>query len=236
MAKRDKRPTERLHQSVARELGTAILSGAYGPNGSIEGEIEQSAALGVSRTAYREAIRILVAKGLLESRPKAGTHVTDRSRWNLLDPDVLAWMFTSAPDERFVHDLFELRGVLEPAAAELAARRHTAGHIERMGECLAVMRDSGLATDEGQEADRQFHRILLEATGNDAFVSLGSSIGAAVRWTTHFKQSLQTVVGQFEIPSDFFAAGIIKREQPHFLEKVRGVFSPPIGGLGSTLS
>lgn len=64
----------RIHQALAWKLGTAIVSGKLKPGGGIGGEIEQSAALKVSRTAYREAVRVLTAKGLVESKPKAGTH------------------------------------------------------------------------------------------------------------------------------------------------------------------
>ena len=121
----------RIHQALARQLGIAILSGEYAPGDAFGGEIEESDALGISRTAYREAMRILTAKGLLESRPKAGTHITPRQRWNLLDPEVLEWMFSGRPDERFIYDLFELRGVIEVAAAQLAAVRHDADDIAR---------------------------------------------------------------------------------------------------------
>lgn len=144
--------------------------------------------MGVSRTAYREAIRILVAKGLLESRPKAGTHVTDRSRWNLLDPEMLAWMFSDEPEPGYVRDLFELRGIIEPAAAALAAERRSAVQLEAMRGAIEAMQRLGLSSEAGQLADRHFHRILLEATGNAALVSLAGSVGAAVQWTTHFKQ------------------------------------------------
>ena len=74
-----------------------------------------SEGLAVSRTAYREAVRTLSAKGLVESRPKAGTRVSERGRWNLLDPDVLAWAFETEPGEAFIRDLFELRKIVEPA-------------------------------------------------------------------------------------------------------------------------
>jgi DNA-binding FadR family transcriptional regulator len=178
----------RIHQALARELGVAILSGDYAPGEAITGEIEQSEALGVSRTAYREAMRILTAKGLLESRPKAGTHVTPRRRWNLLDPDMLEWMFAGTPDEHFIRDLFELRGVIEPAAAAFAAQRHDAADLARMDEGLAAMRAHGLATAEGQAGDQEFHTALLEATRNEAIISLATSVAAAVRWTTRFKQ------------------------------------------------
>lgn len=178
----------RIHQALARELGTAILSGRYKPGDVIPGEIEQAAALKVSRTPYREAIRILTAKGLLESRPRAGTQVTPRERWNLLDPDVLAWMFEGEPDRDFIRDLFELRGVLEPAAAAFAARRRSPAQIEAMTQALAEMERFGLASEEGRQADRHFHRLVLEAAGNQALATLSSSIGSAVQWTTHFKQ------------------------------------------------
>ncbi|WP_310535029.1 FadR/GntR family transcriptional regulator [Novosphingobium sp.] len=180
--------TERIHQAIARTLGTAILAGQHKPGDSFEGEIEQALALGVSRTPYREAIRILVAKGLLESRPKAGTHVTPRARWNLLDPDVLAWTFAGEPDAGFVTGLFELRGIIEPAAAALAAQRRTPAQIDAMRASLDAMARHGLASDAGQAADQQFHLSILEATHNDALASLASSVGAAVGLTTRFKQ------------------------------------------------
>lgn len=185
------RKVERLHEEVARKIGTAILNGSLASGATLGGEIESSDRMGVSRTAYREALKILVAKGLIESRPKAGSRITARTQWNLLDPDILAWMFTDQPDEKFVKDLFELRHVLEPVAAGLAAERRTPQQLAEMADCLRVMASAGLAGAEGQEADRQFHRLILAACCNEAIVSLGSSIGAAVRWTTHFKQKAQ---------------------------------------------
>lgn len=178
----------RLHQSIAQRLGTAILCGEHAPGEHLGGEIEEAEALGVSRTAYREALRILIAKGLLESRPRAGTHVTPRARWNLLDPDVLAWMFSSTPDARFTRDLFELRGVIEPAAAALAATRRSDADLAAMHTALDAMRSEGLASEAGQAADRAFHDTLLRASGNEALAALSSTVGAAVQWTTRFKQ------------------------------------------------
>jgi DNA-binding FadR family transcriptional regulator len=179
---------ERLHQTLARRLGMSILMGHVQPGDNFGGEVEKSAALGVSRTAYRESMRILVAKGLLESRPKVGTHVTPRERWNLLDPDILGWMFAETPDPRFTRDLFELRGIIEPAAAAFAATRRSPAHIVTMREALDAMAQHGLATHEGQEADQRFHHTILAATCNESLASLASSVGAAVRWTTRFKQ------------------------------------------------
>ncbi|CAN7206668.1 FadR/GntR family transcriptional regulator [Phenylobacterium sp. LjRoot225] len=182
------KPALRIHQTIAHDLGTAILAGRHLPGEIFDGEIDQAERLGVSRTAYREAVRILTAKGLLESRPKTGTRVTPRSRWNMLDPDVLAWMFAGEPDESFVRDLFELRGVIEPAASSFAARRRTDAHLKAMSEAVEGMRRHGLATPEGRAADQQFHKAILAAACNEPLASLASSVGAAVSWTTTFKQ------------------------------------------------
>ena len=180
--------TQRLHQVLARKLGISIVSGKIKPGQTLDGEIEAAAANDVSRTAYREAIRILTAKGLLESRPKAGTRVTERSRWNLMDPEILAWMFSGRPDEAFVRDLFELRSLIEPAAAAFAAERRTQDQIALMHAAIEGMRKYGLASPAGRAADQDFHRVILEAAGNEALASLSSSVGAAVTWTTYFKQ------------------------------------------------
>lgn len=175
------------HRSIARELGIAIVTGQYLPGAILPGEFELAETRAVSRSVVREALRILAAKGLIESRPKAGTRIRSRSDWNLLDPDILAWTFEAEPPGAFVENLFQLRMIVEPAAAELAARFRTARQIGRMGHALEIMEEMGLATAEGQAADQQFHNILLEATGNDLLVSLSGSIGTAVRATALFK-------------------------------------------------
>ncbi|CAM2919504.1 MULTISPECIES: FadR/GntR family transcriptional regulator [Methylobacterium] len=180
--------SRRIHGSVARDLGIAILAGRYAPGDVLPGEIEFSEQLKVSRTAYREAIRILSAKGLVESRPRTGTRVTQRSRWNLLDPDILAWAFEAEPSETFIRDLFELRMIVEPAAAALAAERRSALDISRMGHALEEMGRYGLATEIGRAADQAFHNTILEAARNGPLMALSSSIAAAVTWTTIFKQ------------------------------------------------
>jgi DNA-binding FadR family transcriptional regulator len=178
----------RIHGTIAHDLGVAILTGRYAPGETLPGEIEFAHTLGVSRSAYREAARILVAKGLVESRTRTGTQVSARERWNLLDPDVLAWSFETEPSEAFIRDLFELRMIVEPAAADLAAQRRDATDLARMGEALAGMRRHGLATPQGQAADQQFHTAILAAARNAPLITLSSSIAAAVNWTTIFKQ------------------------------------------------
>ncbi|WP_454884693.1 FadR/GntR family transcriptional regulator [Sphingomonas oryzagri] len=178
----------RFHATIAQKIGFAILSGEYPPGSILPGEIESAEQFQVSRSVYREAIRILSAKGLVTSRPKAGTHVTSREQWNLLDPDVLAWTFDAEPPVDFIRDLFELRMIVEPAAAELAARRRSGEELSRMGHALEEMAYHGLGVVAGRDADQLFHRTLLIASHNAPLTSLSSSIEAAVSWTTIYKQ------------------------------------------------
>lgn len=175
------------HLSLAQRLGTAIVTGQHPPGSVLPGEIELAESLGVSRSVIRESLRMLAAKGLVESRPKTGTRVRGRAEWNLLDPELLGWMFEGAPPRGFVRSLFQLRLIVEPAAAELAAELRTGKQLGEMGYALETMSRHGLATDIGRAADQQFHTLILEATGNELLVSLSASIAAAVRWTTFFK-------------------------------------------------
>jgi DNA-binding FadR family transcriptional regulator len=191
-AKRDK--PLRLHGTVARDLGIRIVSGECRPGDLLDGEIEASGRLNVSRTAYREAVRILAAKGLVEVRPKVGTRVTTRDRWHLLDPDLLSWMFSTEPEEHLLVSLFELRKMVEPEAAARAAERRTQAHLDAMQDALERMAEHTLAREEGRRADQDFHSAVLAAAGNPFLQSLTSSVGAAVAWTTVFKQRVRPLV------------------------------------------
>jgi len=187
-----RRPTEelktRLHQSLARELGTKIVTGEYQPGESLPGEIAASQNYQVSRNAYREAVRILAAKGLVESRQKAGTLVTERNRWNLLDPDVLHWTLSSNPTPEFRDALFELRSIVEPSAASLAAERRSDKDLVAIEEALEEMRGYAPDSPEGEEADERFHEAIFSAAGNDVLGRLASIIAASVKFVAEFKR------------------------------------------------
>ncbi|MFD1612326.1 FadR/GntR family transcriptional regulator [Sphingomonas tabacisoli] len=183
----EEKPYEPAHRLVARAIGTPIVTGHRPPGEILAKEVELAQQFGLSRSVIREALATLAAKGLIESRPRAGTRVRSRSAWNLLDPDVLAWMFEGAPPLSFIRSLFQLRLIIEPAAAELAATERRTDQLARMRDALDAMARYGLAIPEGQAADQEFHRALLDGTANELLVSLGGGIAAAVRWTTFFK-------------------------------------------------
>lgn len=178
----------RLKGSLAQQLAVKILSGELPEGHVFPGEIEFAEQIGISRSALREAFRVLAAKGLVDSRPKAGTRVTPRRQWSMLDPDLLAWQFEAEPSRKFIHDLFELRMMVEPQAAALAAARRSRQDVTAMATALAAMAEHGLATEPGRLADQQFHMVMLEATGNQMVMALASSIMAAIAWTTIYKQ------------------------------------------------
>jgi len=185
---RARRRSLRLHGTIARDLGVLIVSGRYKPGDLLNGEIAASDRLHVSRGAYREAVRILAAKGLVESRPKVGTRVSQQERWHLLDPDVLAWIFEFEPDDALLSSLFELRKIVEPEAAALAARRRTNEDLKIMSTALEAMAKHTLTMEAGRRADHDFHSALLRASRNVFLISLTSGVGAAISWTTIFKQ------------------------------------------------
>lgn len=195
--KRRRRRGERcVYGKIADKLGAAIVAGQYKPCDTLLGEIAFSGALNVSRGAYREAILMLSAKGLLESRPKMGTRVLPRERWNMLDPDVLGWALASqSPDSGFLHNLFELRRIVHPAAAALAAQHRDDDDLELLKSALVEMSRYPLASEEGRHADRKFHSAVLSASRNEFIVALTSRIGMAFDLTTIYKRRTRELPG-----------------------------------------
>jgi DNA-binding FadR family transcriptional regulator len=189
-ALRPARKSLRLHGSIAREIGVAIVSGRYRPGHILDGEVEASSRRRVSRTAYREAVRILSAKGLVHSKPRIGTRVSALGQWHLLDPDVLMWAFSGEPASEVLHGLFELRSIVEPAAAALAATRRSQQHLDEMRRALDEMAKHTLHVEAGRIADQEFHASLLAATANPFVVSLTKGVTAAVNALTEFKQRI----------------------------------------------
>jgi DNA-binding FadR family transcriptional regulator len=183
----------RVHGSIAREIGLSIVSGRLRPGHVLAGEIEASEKREVSRTAYREAIRILCAKGLIQSRPRTGTRVSLISEWHLLDPDVLEWLFSGDPKPEVIHGVFELRTIVEPAAAALAATRRSQAHLVAMRRALDAMSLHTLHKVEGRDADKAFHAALLAATSNPFVISLTNGVTAAVNALTEYKQRLAKI-------------------------------------------
>jgi DNA-binding FadR family transcriptional regulator len=169
-----------IHDFLANELGTEIVAGIHPAGTLLPNESELRARFGVSRTALREAFRVLTAKGLIVSRTRVGTRVRAKADWNMLDPDVLAWHLQAAPTEEFVSDLFQLRQMVEPQAAALAAQSGNEATLRRIETAYADMDRHKDGSGELIDADLRFHQAILEATGNYFIAALGGLIHAAL--------------------------------------------------------
>jgi len=174
-------PDRGMHGTVVRGLGVRIVQGAI-LTGQVLNLDELGESFDVSRTVMREAVKVLAAKGLLDARPKRGTSVRDRKDWNLLDPDVLRWQYEldGDPAADMLDKLAEVRAIIEPASAALAARRRTAEDLVAMDNALAVMRQTGGDAESMTQSDAQFHRALLHATHNELLVQMEIVIDAGL--------------------------------------------------------
>ncbi|HCZ9537926.1 TPA: FadR family transcriptional regulator [Vibrio alginolyticus] len=166
-----------LHVQVAREIARSILSGKI-PQGSIlPGEMSLCEQFGISRTALREAVKLLTSKGLLESRPKVGTRVINRAYWNFLDPQLIEWMDGLTEIDQFCHQFLGLRRAIEPEACALAAKNATAEQRIQLSEAfqdmLEVAKADELDKARWMDVDIRFHSIIFNSTGNDFFLPFG---------------------------------------------------------------
>jgi DNA-binding FadR family transcriptional regulator len=115
----------RSHQAIVAALGSEILSGARKPGSRLPTAPEMFERFGVSRVVVREVIRTIAAKGMVTSKPRIGTIVSEPFNWSWLDPQVLEWRGNIGLDQAFLTQLTQIRLALEPAAASIAAENRT---------------------------------------------------------------------------------------------------------------
>ena len=191
----------RLHDHAVFDLGIAIVSGRL-PEGAPLPEAELGKMLGVSRSVVREATKVLAAKGLLRSRPRVGTVPLPRDSWDVLDPDVLGWMLEYGPIAAVIRDVSEVRLIIEPAAARLAAMRRSAEEADRFRALADELVRWGDDTQRYVVADLDFHAAILSATKNVTLVRLTGAIGAALRasrrLTVHAPGGPQSAMAEHE--------------------------------------
>ena len=182
-----------VHGHTLDLLGQAILSGRYAVGTSLPPEPVLCEALGVSRTVVREAIKSLVAKGLISTGPKVGTRVLTDEQWNWFDPDVITWQAQVGLTPQFLRDLQELRAVVEPAAVRMAAEKATAADIADMEDAYQGMK---YAIEHGGDYvvhDLRFHQGLLPASHNRMLIQMGKALSALLR--TSFELSTRVKDG-----------------------------------------
>jgi DNA-binding FadR family transcriptional regulator len=170
-----------VHGNTVDHLGEAIIAGQYPVGSSIPAEPLLCAQLGVSRTVVREAVKSLIAKGLVTTGPKVGTRVQPSDAWNWFDPDVIIWQSKAGLTPEFLRDLQDLRRVVEPAAVRLAAERATKQDIKDIEAAYEGMRHAVEAGGDYVTYDLRFHQGLLKACKNRMLVQMSKALSALLR-------------------------------------------------------
>jgi DNA-binding FadR family transcriptional regulator len=168
------RPPENrsLNAEIAFKIGERICSGEFSPGSVLPNEAEWGKIYGASRTAIREGMKVLQAKGLILSRPKIGTVVSPRSAWNVLDRDVLAWHGAALGKKAFLQSTQEFRRHIEPGIVELAALKRSVDQLDAITVALGRMK-TAKTSGEIVAADVAFHRGILAAANNELLNPLG---------------------------------------------------------------
>ena len=183
----DPRPTSSgLHGTVLDRMGALITSGAFTAGQVLRIE-ELEDRFGVSRSVIREAIRVLESMGMVTSRRRVGITVAPRGCWNLFDPQIIGWRLEGPGRDEQLRELGELRRGLEPVAAHLAALRATPAQCGALTGAVMQMAVHGKSGDLEAylQADVQFHRTLLEASGNEMMGALSGVVAAVLAGRTH---------------------------------------------------
>lgn len=187
-ATRGTSPTQGAHGQIVATLGRRIVNGDIGVGAPIPSEAELLEEFYVSRTALREALRVLAAKGLVESRQKLGTRVRETSGWSLLDPDVVSWLEARSLTPQLRDVLIEFRRVIEPSVAEIAAKRASPADRAAFATAFSAMEAAHGDRRAYFRADLEYHRCLFAATGNPLLVSLGRAVDGLLGFAFSLQQ------------------------------------------------
>ena len=189
-----------LREQVVDEIGGDIISGRLKPGDFLPSEEVLLGRYSVSRTVLREALNVLTGKGILDARPKRGTRVRPRNEWSQLDPVVLGWQGAPQPGPSSNEGrdaLMEVRRIVEPGAAALAAQRGTEEDFAAIEEAYAAMEQAGQSPDAFMEADLAFHTACLYAAKNDFLApivhAIRSEMMASMRITNRDPEANRTI-------------------------------------------
>jgi DNA-binding FadR family transcriptional regulator len=188
-------PMQNLTHQLTHDLGLAIVQGVYPVGSGMPSEAELCIRHNVSRSATREAVKMLSAKGLLTSRPKQGIRVLPESNWNMFDTDVLRWILSSKPSLSLLLEFTQVRVVLEPQAAALAATSASDTQIQNIEQALKRMADADKGLDDPLEADIAFHGAVLAASNNRFLQQLTEFISTALRVSIRYTNRIKGVPG-----------------------------------------
>jgi GntR family transcriptional regulator, galactonate operon transcriptional repressor len=165
---------------VLDRLGRDIVAGLYEPGTPLDPAAVES-ELDVSRSVVREALRVLDTLGMVRAWPKRGTFVRPRSDWNWLHPLVLSWSQDQHRDVEFLQAVAQMREIVEPNVAAIAATQRTEAEALELADALRSMERADWDIERFIDADVRFHHVLLWATHNELLAQIGSVIESAIR-------------------------------------------------------
>jgi DNA-binding FadR family transcriptional regulator len=168
---------------ITNILGREIVGGLLTPGATLLSEDEICSRFSASRSAAREAVKILAAKGLLQTRPRRGSRIRPVKDWNFFDPSVLAWLRESAKPRHFIIELLEVRLAFECEAAALAATRANVSDIGEIRTAFDAMNAASRGSGDPVLSDAAFHEAILAATGNRFFLPLSALIHTALQFS-----------------------------------------------------
>jgi DNA-binding FadR family transcriptional regulator len=164
---------------VTSEIGLRIVGGLYAEGATLPGDAELMGMFKVSRTVLREAMKTLSGKGLLMAKSRIGTRVRPRGDWQLFDSDVLMWHAEIGFTDEFLNALGEMRQMVEPEAAALAAARRQPGQIAALHAWVDRMA-AGRSRRDFVDADLNLHIAIARLAGNPFLPALSSLIEVAL--------------------------------------------------------
>jgi DNA-binding FadR family transcriptional regulator len=167
-------------QSIMHSLGVRIVTGGF-TGKAFPTEIALCVEYGAARTVMREAIKMLTAKGLITSRPRQGISVAPEDNWNLLDPDVLNWLLARNFSLPLLIDFTQIRLIVEPGAAALAAVAATTSDKEAIRQAVKRMYAAERGEDDPLASDIDFHVSVLHASNNRFFRQMREMIATALQ-------------------------------------------------------
>ena len=171
-----------VFRQILDRMGEQICSGYYAPGHVLPSEPELAQQMAVSRITIRETVKSLSAKGMLDVRRRTGTVVTARARWQLFDPDVIAWRAKAGTvDKALIADLMELRRIIEPQAAKLAALRATDSQRRELGYAYEAMAAAVAGNGAYVPADLAFHTVILSACHNQFIQQMQTALSAILQ-------------------------------------------------------
>jgi len=180
-----------IHASIVEGLGSEIGSGGLLPGDKLPADAELTERFNASRTAIREALKVLSSKGLIEARQRAGTFVCPRSNWDLLDSHVLSWLSRDTIGDGLYEDILELRDIIEPAAAGFAARRATDSDFRAIEDAFRRMETSTDDLEAWYAADGDFHLAVLNACHNQLLVRFASIVRTILSVTLELQKEVR---------------------------------------------